>query len=157
MASGYRYSSSVSANVSLSHLPFRMSHSRAGKSEVDVYEFLIMVEDELPPAMLERLDDAIQLAGKIARHGGIYIVLIHPDVNAEKLEFQERLADAVSADAWFGSLAQLGKWWRQRRGVGIALAKVPAGVVVRSTNARAVVADLSAGANTLTLRRSDGG
>ena len=109
-AAGYLQSSSVTANVSLSHLPFRLTYTREGQTQVDVYEFPITIEDELPPAMLELLDDAMVVARKIARHGGICVVLIHPDVKAHKLEFQRHLVHRLKSMSWFGSLAELGDW-----------------------------------------------
>ena len=118
-ATDYRYSSSVTANVSLSHLPFRLNYNRDIDSEVDVFEFPITVEDELPPKMDDRLDDAINLAHKIGRFGGIFVVLIHPDILGHKLDFQVEFVKAMKPYAWFGSLRQFGDWWSARDGVTI--------------------------------------
>lgn len=113
-ATDYRYSSSVTANVSLSHLPFKLNYNRDINSEVDVYEFPITVEDELPPDLGDRLDEAITLAHKIRRYGGIFVVLIHPNILGHKLEFQSGFVKAMKPYAWFGSLSQFGKWWSVR-------------------------------------------
>jgi hypothetical protein len=113
-ATGYRYSSSVTANVSLSHLPFKLNYNRDINSEVDVYEFPITVEDELPPDLGNRLDEAIELAHKIRRYGGLFVVLIHPNILGHKLEFQRGFVKAMRPYAWFGSLSQFGKWWSVR-------------------------------------------
>lgn len=113
-ATDYRYSSSVTANVSLSHLPFKLNYNRDINSEVGVFEFPITVEDELPPKMGDRLDDAITLAHKIRRYGGIYVVLIHPDILDHKLDFQIGFVKAMKPYAWFGSLRQFGDWWSAR-------------------------------------------
>ena len=113
-ATDYRYSSSVTANVSLSHLPFRLNYNRDINSEVDIYEFPITVEDELPPELGDRLDEAITLAHKIRRYGGIFVVLIHPNILGHKLEFQSGFVKAMKPYAWFGSLSQFGKWWSVR-------------------------------------------
>lgn len=113
-ATGYRYSSSVTANVSLSHLPFKLNYNRDINSEVDVYEFPITVEDELPPELGNRLDEAIELAHKIRRYGGLFVVLIHPNILGHKLEFQRGFVKAMRPYAWFGSLSQFGKWWSVR-------------------------------------------
>lgn len=113
-ATDYRYSSSVTANVSLSHLPFKLNYNRDINSEVDVYEFPITVEDELPPELGERLDEAIALAHKIRRYGGLFVVLIHPNILGHKLDFQRGFVAAMKPYAWFGSLSQFGKWWSVR-------------------------------------------
>ena len=118
-ATGYRYSSSVTANASLSHLPFRLNYNRDIYSEVDVFEFPVTVEDESPPKLGDRLDDAVKLAKKISRYGGIFVVLIHPDILDHKLEFQLGLIKAVKPYAWFGSLRQFGDWWSARDQISI--------------------------------------
>lgn len=40
LASGYRFSSSVPANLALTHLPFQMNHNREYDSEVEALNFL---------------------------------------------------------------------------------------------------------------------
>ena len=118
-ATGYLYSSSVTANVSLSHLPFRLNYNRDINSEVDVYEFPITVEDELPPKLGDRLDAAITLAHKIRRYGGLFVVLIHPNILGHKLDFQIGFVRAMKPYAWFGSLSQFGKWWSARDRISV--------------------------------------
>ncbi len=113
-ATGYRYSSSVTANVSLSHLPFKLNYNRDINSETNIYEFPITVEDELPPKMGERLNQALSLAHKIRRYGGLFVVLIHPDILDHKFDFQTRFVKAIKPYAWFGSLRQFGDWWSAR-------------------------------------------
>ena len=120
---GYLYSSSVTANVSLSHLPFRLNFNRDVTSEVGVFEFPITVEDELPPKMGERLDEAITLAHKIRRYGGIYVVLIHPNILGHKLDFQTGFVEAMKPYAWFGSMRQFGHWWSVRDGISADVEK----------------------------------
>jgi len=122
-ATGYRYSSSVTANVSLSHLPFKLNFNRDINSELDVFEFPITVEDELAPKMGDRLDDAIILAHKIRRYGGIFVVLIHPDILDHKLDFQSGFIKAVKPYAWFGSLRKFGDWWSARDRISIDVEK----------------------------------
>lgn len=121
-ATGYKYSSSVAANTALTHLPFRLNYDREVTSEVSVFEFPITVEDELPPKMGDRLDDAIQLAHKIRRYGGLFVVLIHPNILDHKLDFQVGLVKAMKPYAWFGSMRQFGDWWSARDQVRIDVA-----------------------------------
>lgn len=111
---GFRYSSSVTANVALTHLPFQLTHGRNGKMALDVFEFPITVEDELDAPMLNRLPEAIELANRIGRFGGIFVVLIHPDVLGQKLEFQKKLVAALKDSAWMGSIGEFGEWWAAR-------------------------------------------
>ena len=54
-ATGYSYSSSVTANVSLTHLPFQLNHDRDVTTEVPIFEFPVTIEDELCRALGDRL------------------------------------------------------------------------------------------------------
>ena len=129
-STGYRYSSSVTANVSLTHLPFKLNYNRDIETEVDVFEFPITVEDELPPRMGDRIDQAINLAHKIRRYGGIFVVLIHPNILGHKLKFQTEFVNAMKPYAWFGSLREFGDWWSIRDKIGIDVKKIKKNKIV---------------------------
>ena len=118
-AAGYRYSSSVTANNALTHLPYRLSYGRATAAEVPVWEFPISVEDELDPPMLRRLPRALELARKLARYGGSMVVLIHPDITGQKLEFERGLLEGLGGEPWYGTVAAFGRWWSAREAVAL--------------------------------------
>lgn len=118
-ATGYRYSSSVTANNALTHLPYRMNEGRGAAAEVPVWEFPVSVEDELDPPMLRRLPSALELARKLSRYGGAFVVLIHPDVTGQKLEFERGLLEGLRGEPWYGSLADFGRWWAARDAVAL--------------------------------------
>lgn len=122
-ATGYRYSSSATANTSLTHLPFRLTHGRGQTSPTPVFEFPVTVEDEFPPRLGDRLPQAVALARQIARYGGTYVALIHTDVLDHKLAFQEGLIEAVRPFAWFGSMRSFGDWWVARDAVALDVAR----------------------------------
>jgi len=113
-SSGYKYSSSVTANVSLTHLPFQLTFGRGFKSLTPVYEFPITIEDELPPKMIDRLGEAKEVARDIARIGGIYMVLIHTDAVDTRLDFQKAIIEEVRPYSWMGPLREFGHWWSAR-------------------------------------------
>lgn len=113
-ACGYRYSSNMTANAALTHLPFQLTFSRDNREETDIYEFPITIEDELDPPMDARLDKAIALGQRIARYGGCMVVLIHPNVTGPKLAFEKGLVEAFRQKAWFGSIGEFGRWWAAR-------------------------------------------
>lgn len=116
-ATGYRYSSAVTANNSLTHLPFQMNYNRDTQAEMDVFEFPVTVEDEALPKMGDRLGDAIDLSKKISRYGGSFVVLIHPDILDHKLDFERGFVEAVKDYSWFGSMREFGDWWSARNGI----------------------------------------
>ncbi len=130
-ASGYRFSSSVSANVSLTHLPFRLNHGRGTEAETGVFEFPVTIEDELGEPLLERLDDALDVAARIAKHGGAFVVLVHPNVIGEKLVFEQRLLAALRDEAWLGALGDYGRWWASRDSVSLDVVPGPDGDELR--------------------------
>jgi hypothetical protein len=114
LATGFLYTSTITANKSLTHLPFQLTYNRDFRAEVDVYEFPITVEDEHLPRMGDRLPQAIELAEKISRSGGIFVVLIHPDMLGHKFDFEKGFIEAVKDYAWFGSVSDFGGWWAAR-------------------------------------------
>lgn len=118
-ASGYRYSSNVTANTALTHLPFQLTYSRSNGDEVNVYEFPLTIEDELDAPMDSRLDKAIALGQKLSQYGGSMVVLIHPNILGPKLAFEKGLVNAFRELAWFGALEDYGKWWAARDHVEI--------------------------------------
>jgi len=116
-ATGYRFSSSVTANDSLTHLPFQLNYGRDTRAETDIFEFPLTLEDEALPRMDERLPQALELARRISKYGGCFVVLIHPDVLDYKFEFEKGFIQGVKGFAWFGTIAQMGEWWSARNKV----------------------------------------
>jgi peptidoglycan/xylan/chitin deacetylase (PgdA/CDA1 family) len=107
---GYRYSSSTTADASLTQLPFALTDS-------GIFEFPISIEDEAPPRMDARVADALDLARRVARYGGEIVVLIHPNVTDYKLAFEKEFVTALRPTAWFGTVSRFGRWWTARNGV----------------------------------------
>lgn len=129
-ATGYRYSSSTTANNSLTHLPFQLTHDRAGKIESGVYEFPVTIEDEAHPRLLDRLPEALSLADHLARYGASLVVLIHTDITGHKLEFEKRLVAALQNRAWFGNLRSFGEFWSARDTVSVDITEDHEGLQV---------------------------
>lgn len=115
-ASGYRFSSSMAAGPAMSHLPFQLSHGREGRALVAVHEFPITLEDErVRPMDTALLPRALDVAGRLARYGGMCVVLIHPNVLDDKLRFQEQfVARMKEHGAWIGPLGEFAGWWGAR-------------------------------------------
>ena len=118
-ATGYRYSSAVTANKSLTHLPFQLNADRGFEAETQIFEFPVTIEDEKLPKLGDRLDEAIILADILKKYGGIFVVLNHPDVLGHKLDFEKGFIEHVKPFAWIGSLPEFGAWWAARNDVQI--------------------------------------
>lgn len=112
IATGYRYSSSVSANASLTHFPYQMNYNREYDDEVDAFAFPVTQDDEFPPYTFQRLQPALELARKIGRYGGCYVGQVHPNALGRKVE--HAFVNALKDEAWFGSLKDFGDWWAAR-------------------------------------------
>ncbi|MGJ8689746.1 MAG: polysaccharide deacetylase family protein [Gammaproteobacteria bacterium] len=125
LATGYKYSSTMTANSALTHLPFRTNFSRSYDTELDIFEIPITIEDEFG-RLGDRIDESIELANKIGKHGGVVNVLIHTDVLDHKLEFERRFIAEFKERAWFGTVAQFGDWWAVRDSAIIQLETVNA-------------------------------
>ena len=117
--SGYEYSSAVTANKSLTHLPFQLMEDRFYDTEIEIFEFPITIEDEIPPLMGTRLPEAIDVAERLSQYGGTMVTLSHPDILGHKFEFAEGFIKAVKPYAWFGTMTDFGDWWSARNAVAV--------------------------------------
>ena len=141
-AAGYCFSSSVTANNAMTHLPFRLNYNRRANDETGIFEFPITIEDELPPLMGSRLPQALDIAEKIQRYGGLYVVLTHPNILDHKLEFTRGLVEKMKPTAWFGTLQSFGQWWSARDRVSVDVSTLD-GVKTVSLNAPETLAGLT--------------
>ncbi|MBS0255961.1 MAG: hypothetical protein JSS36_12345 [Proteobacteria bacterium] len=114
-ASGYRYDSSITANASLTHLPFQLTTRREDRSLEPVWEVPVTIEDE-EGEMARRLDTAYQVIARVAADHGLVVIQIHPDVTSAKLAFEKRVIADWRNRAWFTTVTGFGDWWRARDG-----------------------------------------
>ncbi|MEO7692026.1 MAG: polysaccharide deacetylase family protein [Sphingomonas sp.] len=121
----YSFDSSVTANASLTHLPFQLSFNRASVALAPVYEFPVTIEDEALPKLAQRINQANQVIAKIAEHHGLAVILMHPDAAGRKLAFEQALIAKWKGRAWFASMRQYGEWWRARDTVDIDMEGAP--------------------------------
>lgn len=119
VATGYRHSSSVTANDSLTHLPFQLNYDRTRTAETPIFEFPVTIEDEEKPPLGERVQAALEVARELARYGGLMNVLIHPDITGHKLQFERDFVAAVKPVAWFGTVNDFASWWSARNEVAV--------------------------------------
>jgi peptidoglycan/xylan/chitin deacetylase (PgdA/CDA1 family) len=129
-ATGFCYSSSITANNAMSHLPFQLTYSQASNALVPQYAFPITIEDDVPPTMDKRLDSALQLANQLSKYGGLYCILIHPNRVDFKYNFEESFIQAVKDKAWFGTTRDFGQFWSARNSTEVAVSEEGARKVV---------------------------
>jgi len=119
VATGYRHSSSVTANDSLTHLPFQLNYDRRSAAETPIFEFPVTIEDEEQPPLGQRVQAALDVARELARYGGLMNVLIHPDITGHKLQFERDFVTALKPVAWFGTVNDFASWWAARNEVAV--------------------------------------
>ena len=132
-ATGYRFSSSTTANNSLTHLPFRLTYGRETTSPSSIYEFPVTIEDEELPLLGDRLPQALELADRLARYGGLFVVLIHTEITDHKLRFEKAFVEALRQRAWFGTLREFGEFWVARGKASVDIERQGARVRVSVT------------------------
>ncbi|ULA62261.1 MAG: hypothetical protein LZF86_10121 [Nitrospira sp.] len=139
LATGYRYSSTATANNSLTHLPYQLTYDRLTDSEVELFEFPVTIEDEELPKMGDRLPEALEIARQIGRYGGSMVVLIHPNILDHKLVFEKGFVEGVRPFAWFGSVREFGRWWTARNQVQLDVESIGRGGTITMTVPESVV------------------
>ncbi|RST31269.1 hypothetical protein HMF7854_10800 [Sphingomonas ginkgonis] len=112
-ATGYRYTSDLTAQNALTNYPFQLAYGRHGPSLVPVWEFPVTIEDEAAPPFAARLGASIALVERIASHGGVATLLVHPD-HGPKRDAELALIDRLRGRYWIGGLSRFGEWWRAR-------------------------------------------
>jgi peptidoglycan/xylan/chitin deacetylase (PgdA/CDA1 family) len=126
-ATGYQWSSSVTANSCLTHLPHQMTFSRAGSSLSPIYEFPVTIEDEEKPKLGDRFETESAVIAKIAAHHGLVVILIHPDILDHKFAFEQQLIQRWKGRAWMPDLDEFGTWWRARDDADLDVVQMGAG------------------------------
>lgn len=124
-ATGYKFSSSITANSALTHLPYRTTFARDYNSETDIFEFPITIEDEYG-RLGDRLDEAILVANRISQHGGLVNILIHTDILDHKLEFERAFISEFRDRAWFSTVREFGSWWAVRDSTTVSIESIDA-------------------------------
>lgn len=113
-ATGYAYSSSVTAANVMTYLPYRKTFDRQYAAATSILEFPVAVEDEHEPKMDLRVQEALVLAERLARYGGSFTVLSHPNVLDHKFRFFEEIIPRLKPLAWMGTIQAYGDWWAAR-------------------------------------------
>ena len=117
---GYRFSSCFSAEDVLTYFPYRYVYDYETLSnESKIWELPLTYEDEAFPPLYFRVDDALHLFEKLYRHGGVFTLLIHPDLTFKRLKnldisFQKAFIEGLPDDVWIDTMKEVGTFWDQR-------------------------------------------
>ncbi|HSZ71866.1 MAG TPA: polysaccharide deacetylase family protein, partial [Cytophagaceae bacterium] len=122
-ATGFQYSSCITANQALTQLPYQLMYDRTYDAEMELFEFPVTIEDEKTPRLDLRLNEALQLAKQLEKDGGFMNILIHTDTLDYKLRFERQLIDSLSGKTWFGTLKEYADWWKARNAVRVEARK----------------------------------
>lgn len=135
--SGYRFDSSYTAGNLLTVFPFVHLADGSYDHESTVTEFPILLTDSKTP-MLPLVSDFNHVLDDEAVLHGVCVVLIHPDVVADKLPTELALFDHVKGRFWVGSLDGFGDFWLSRKRVQLATSLEGAVETVRITAPAAI-------------------
>jgi len=117
---GYRYSSCFSAEDVLSYFPYRYKREYAAlTNESFIWEIPLAYEDEEFPPLYFRVDKALALFDKIHKNGGVFNLLIHPDMTISRLKnldiyFEKSFIKKLPKDVWISTLRDIGVFWDKR-------------------------------------------
>jgi peptidoglycan/xylan/chitin deacetylase (PgdA/CDA1 family) len=117
---GYRYSSCLSAEDVLSYFPYRYMHDfYTLRDPSKIWEFPLVYEDEKFPPLIFRLGQAKRLLKKIARNGGVFTLLVHPDLTWWNLKyfdiyFLKYFLQSLPSDINVSTMADYGHFWDVR-------------------------------------------
>lgn len=141
-AEGYRYDSSYSADDVMTCFPYRAMSSAGFERETGILEMPVLLADSVKP-MLPHVPAFCDVLDREAAFHGCCVVLIHPDVIADKLPTEMALLDHVKGRFWVGTLLDFARFWNAR-----AEARVEA---VPGATGETVTVTASAEADGLTL------
>jgi len=119
-ALGYRYSSCFSAEDVLSYFPYRYVYDyKTLQHESKIWELPLTYEDEAFPPLYFRVDKALALFEKLYSHGGVFNLLIHPDLSIARmknldLDFERAFISRLPNDVWIDTMQHVGDFWDKR-------------------------------------------
>jgi hypothetical protein len=91
-----------------------LNYNRDISAQSSIYEFPVGIEDEEKPRLGDRVPQALALADRLSRYGGLLVVLIHPNITDHKLQFEKQFVEALRQRAWFGTVREFGEFWTAR-------------------------------------------
>jgi len=117
---GYRYSSCFSAEDVMSYFPYRYYRDFYPlKQPSKIWEIPLAYEDEEFPPLIFRLGRAKELLRKISENGGVFTLLIHPDLTYWRLKnfdliFLRKFLEEISSDIAVKNMKEFGAFWDLR-------------------------------------------
>jgi hypothetical protein len=111
---GYEFDSSFTADDVLTNFPYALPLDLGFAEDSGVYEFPVTFEDEEPPALTERIGQALDVIQANAENGALNVLLIHPNEGGRKLAAEEELLRRLPGDIPAGDMLAFARFWRAR-------------------------------------------
>ncbi|MDC3962134.1 hypothetical protein [Polyangium jinanense] len=118
---GYRTDSTQAVGVVLTNFPYRLMTSLPEIQDTDVFELPVTLEDELPPRLDLRVEQALGVITQNARNGAPTSLLIHPNVTDYKLAAEEMILAKLPEGVAAMSVDAFARFWRARDAVTFTL------------------------------------
>jgi hypothetical protein len=116
---GYRYDSTRAIGDVLTNFPYRVMTSDTNMLDTSVFEFPLVIEDQLAPRLDQRVSDALTIISANANNGAPTTILIHPDVLDYKINAEEEMLSGLPDGVRAMSIDEFETFWRARDGVTV--------------------------------------
>lgn len=114
---GYQFDSSLLARSLRSYYPFQ-HNDELSKTDFSVYEIPVSFDEgESYNNKVDHLDinSTMGLIESIKNDSGIFVILLHPNIVGEKLEFEKQLITKLKTmPVLFSTIESFGNWWAAR-------------------------------------------
>ncbi|HTQ87679.1 MAG TPA: hypothetical protein VMI93_15775 [Candidatus Solibacter sp.] len=111
---GYEFDSSFTAPDVLTNFPYALTLGLELNQDSGLYEFPITIEDEEKPALVERVNSAIDVFRANAENGAPSVVLIHPTDAKMKLDAEMAMLERVPSGVRAMDPLEFARFWRAR-------------------------------------------
>ena len=111
---GYEFDSSFTAPDVLSNFPYALTLGLGFDDDSGLYEFPVTIEDQEQPALVERVNAAIEVFRANAENGAIIVVLIHPTDAKMKLDAERDMLDHLPPGVSAMDPLEFAQFWRAR-------------------------------------------
>ncbi len=118
---GYGVDSTQAVGVVLTNFPYRLMTSWPDIQDTEVFELPVTLEDELPPRLDLRVEQALSVIEANARNGAPTSLLIHPNVTDYKLAAEEQILASLPEGVSAMSVDTFGQFWKARDAVTFTL------------------------------------
>ena len=111
---GYLFDSSFTAGDVTTNFPYALPLGLGFDQDSGLYEFPVTFEDEQPPPLQQRIEQALGVIRANAEIGAINVILIHSNESRVKLPAEQHLLEALPQGVIATDMLSFARFWRAR-------------------------------------------